>query len=146
MNNEQLAHIAHYRAMMQYALARMTVTFAAVPDEHIDWTPSPSAKSALHIVSHCVDANRRVASVLRGELKAAVPDWNYKLGSKDEALYELALSVGEFEASLDSMTPELYSSSAESPAGATPLPAWMHFIGHHLAEHAADQTSRYPEA
>jgi len=140
--------------MMQYALARMTVTFEAVPKERLDWTPSPTSKSALQIVSHCVDANRGVARVLKGEANSAFPDWSFRLGGKEEALAALAQSVAEYEAGLDAMTPERWDDLAESPGGSLPLSVWMHFIGHHMAEHAAqvdylqtcwdDQESRYP--
>lgn len=152
MNTE---HIALSRQNMRYALARMTATFAAVPDDRIEWSPSATAKSPLHILSHCVDANRQVTRVLRGEELAASPDWSFRVAGREEGLRELESSVAEFEAALDAMTPERFVSVADSPAGPIPLSEWMHFIGWHLAEHAGqidylqtcwdDQESHYPE-
>lgn len=154
MNLDQLNHIELCRAQMRYGLGRMLITFAAVPDDRLNWTPSPTAKTPLRILSHCVDANRAVTRVIRGEAESASPNWDFHIDQRDEATRALEDSVAEYNAALDSMTPELFASQAMSPAGPSPVSEWMHFIGWHLAEHACqidylqtcwdDQESRYP--
>ncbi|MFN7171791.1 MAG: DinB family protein [Fimbriimonadaceae bacterium] len=152
---EQTAHNELCRNQMRYAHQRMRATFLAVPEDKVDWSPTPTAKSALHIVSHCVDANTQIARALMGGPGPQNSNWEFKLSSKEEALRELDRSVAEFDRALEIMSPELYASSAETPVGAAPLHEIMHFMGFHLAEHAGqidylqtcwdDQESRYPE-
>lgn len=154
MSPEQSAHVELCRAQMAYAHARMVATFSAVPEDRIRWSPTHSAKSALQIVSHCVDANRQVALALRGKKAPVGPDWNFVLANKEEALGELSRSVAEFDSALAEMTSELFETTTETPAGHEPMAAIMHFMGWHLAEHAGqidflqtcwdDQESHYP--
>jgi hypothetical protein len=140
---------------MRYAHARMKVTFAAVPADRLAWSPSETAKTPLAILSHCVDANQQVAKILRGDASSAAPNWGFLIPDAGEAVSSLDASVVAYEEALDSMTEARFDELADSPAGPTPVSQWMHFIGWHLAEHAAqvdylqtcwdDQEPRYPE-
>ncbi len=154
MNHDQLAHIDLCRKQMLYAQARMLATFEAVPDERLNWSPAPGAKTPMQILSHCVHANQEVTRVLTGDITEAVRDFTFLIDSRDDALRQLDESVDAFQSALDAMTPELFESVAMSPDGPSPVSEWMHFLGWHLAEHAGqidylqtcwdDQESHYP--
>ncbi|MCG9894592.1 MAG: DinB family protein [Fimbriimonadaceae bacterium] len=155
MNENHAAAIARFRAQMGYAHARMIATFSAVPEDRIDWSPSPTAKSALAIGSHCVDANRAIIEGIRGGEMPEGPNWSFRLPDKQAVLDGLAETFAAYNEALDHATPELWAEVTETPGGPSTRGELADFLGWHLAEHAGqieylqtcwdDQESHYPE-
>src|SRR6185436_20882936 len=53
------------------SLRHLLHTLSFVPDERLNWSPCPTAKSALQIVAHCAISNGAFAEIIDGEAMPA---------------------------------------------------------------------------
>ena len=126
---------------------RFLKSLSFVPDDKLNWSPTPTAKTALRIAAHTAVVAGLFAEVIRsgkfptvdaaqlfGPLKAAED----AIAAREEAIALLRKNTDEVVAALDAATPELIASTLETPFGfSAPMAFFMNVPGEHAASHAA---------
>jgi uncharacterized damage-inducible protein DinB len=109
------AKIDTYRDMYQKGHGMLMSTFAAVPDDKLNWKPADSARSALQIAAHIAASNRYFILAFQGQPPAAdfpeIMKWIAKTAApwttKEKVMEELTGSNAELEAILTNLPPEI---------------------------------------
>lgn len=135
------------QARVKAAAERLGKTFSFVPDDKLNWSPSPTARTALAIVAHACLANRMFAKVLSGEPISPMPTpeevgvssrkFEATIRDRAEAVRLLEETCEGIVAALATMTAERFATSPNSPFGALPMAVWIHLPGRHMDGHAA---------
>lgn len=115
-----------------------------VPDDKLNWSPSPTAKSALQIAAHCavtvgnfaemIQARKLPQDVAEHVAQTAAAEAALTSRAEIEALYRA--NTDAVVAALDTLTPEEVAMSLESSLGwSMPMTflmelPWMHAISH----------------
>ncbi len=135
--------IAHCKNQATTAMEIFLRNLSHVPEERLDWSPSPTANSALQIAAHVAGYSGAFASIIRaGEFPATVGEFMTPI----KLAIESVRSVAEADAmlrhgitdtldALDSVTPERIESSLETPIGPTPFLFFMTLPSVHLTLH-----------
>lgn len=121
--------------------------FAYVPDDKLDWTPTPTSKSAIRIAAHTALYAGRFADMIRNRQVPMPDDLAEWIAQRDAE--ELALTsrvemekvfregTAEVVAALDSLTPEDLELSIDSGQGwSMPMRQLMGLPGFHATLHA----------
>ena len=138
--------IARTRENTESSKAQLLRTFECVPDEKLTYSPAPSARSAIQIVSHCGMANLAFAAILRGE-ELDMPDdpaeaatqirmAGHEIAARDEAIQLIEDSTAQVLAALENVTEERLQTTPESPFGPMPFAFWMELPANHMSVHA----------
>jgi hypothetical protein len=140
------AKIGQAKDATERAAADLRKTFAAVPDDKLDWSPSPTARTPLWLVGHCGAASSAIAALLRGEplplpgdtadAAALIRAAGQGVATRAEALSLLDASTAEVLAALDSVTPARVETVPDSPFGQMPFAFWMEVPANHTVAHA----------
>jgi hypothetical protein len=121
--------------------------FTHVPDDKLNWTPTPTAKSAIRIAAHTALYAGRFAAMIR-ERSCPAPDnleeWLAQRNAEEEAItdrkeMERVFREGTVEviAALDTLTPEEIEMSIDSGQGwSMPMKQMMGLPGWHATLHA----------
>ena len=121
--------------------------FAHVPDDKLEWTPTPTAKSALRIAAHTALYAGRFARMIR-DRRLPVPDdlkeWlaerdaeEIAITSREEMERVFREGTAEVLAALDTLTPEDVEISLDSGQGwSMPMAQVMGLPGFHATLHA----------
>lgn len=136
--------ISQAKAHAEQACAQLLHTFSFVPDDKLNWTPSPTAKSALRIVAHCAVANFGISRPIRNEEPEGSMDFSQMLGmmeakeleidTREKAIEALKASTQEVLRSLDMV--ESLDCSPNSLFGPMPMMFWIFLPGRHMMGHA----------
>ncbi len=121
--------------------------FAHVPDDKLNWTPVPGAKSALRIAVHTAQHAGKFAKMIRDRSVPQVDDLEAFLAARDaeeiavtdRAEMERIFRAGteEFVAALDTLTPEEIEMELDSGQGwSMPMKQLMGLAGWHATLHA----------
>lgn len=121
--------------------------FSHVPDDKLEWTPTPSAKSALRIAAHTALYAGRFAKMIRERRLPVVGDlqeWLAKrdaeemtITSREEVERVFREGTEEVLAALDTLTPEDIERSLDSGQGwAMPMRFLIDLPGFHATLHA----------
>ena len=139
--------VAEAQAGARKATERLSKGLGFVPDDKLNWSPSPTARTSLAIVAHCTLANRFFAQLLRGEPISPMPtpqqmhesmrQFETTIRDRAEAVRQLEASCEEVVAALGKMTAKRLATSADSPFGPLPMTVWMSLPGLHMGGHAA---------
>ena len=139
--------VADCQARAKAAAERLSTTLSFVPDNKLNWSPSPTARTPLAIVAHCCVANRMFAKVLRGEPIAPMPTheevrtlsqkFEATIRERAEAVRQLEASSEEVVAALATMTAERLATSQNSPGGPLPMAVWVNLPSMHMGNHAS---------
>jgi hypothetical protein len=119
-----------------------------VPDDKLNWTPTPTAKSALRIAAHtALYAGRFARMIKNGKLPGSdnlaerMTQRNAEeaaITSRTEVESIFRKGTDEVIAALDSLTPEAIGATLESGFGwSMPLTLLMNMPGLHAWSHAA---------
>ncbi len=123
-------------------------TFSFVPDDKLNWTPSPTAKSAIRIAAHTAIYAGVFAKMIR-ERKLPfgdeIPEFVARIDAAEEALTSRAemeslfrKNTDEALAALDTLTPEAIGMTLDTSLGWTvPMTRLMMLPGTHAFSHAA---------
>ena len=120
--------------------------FSFVPDNKLNWSPTPTAKSALRIGAHTALYAARFARMIR-EVKLPrhdnLEEWlarrnaeEIAVTSREEVEAIFRKGTAEVVAALDSLTPEAVSSTLDSGFGWSVPMTWLmrlpegHAVGH----------------
>ena len=138
--------IAQAKKATEAAKARLLATFAFVPEDKLNWSPSPTARTAAWIVAHCGVSNGAFATILRGEevpLPASPTEAAARIraGGKEVTTREAAVklledSAAEVIRALENVSPERLQTTPMSPFGPFPFAFWMTLPSEHMSGHA----------
>jgi hypothetical protein len=120
--------------------------FSHVPDDKLNWTPTPTAKSAIRIAAHTALYADRFAAMIR-DRKLPAPDnlaeWLAQRNAEEEAVTSRAdietifrKGTDEVIAALDSLNPEEVGGTLDSGQGwSMPMSFLMNLPGWHATCH-----------
>jgi len=121
--------------------------FRYVPDDKLDWTPTPTSKSAIRIAAHTALYAGRFAQMIRDRRTPAPDNLSEWLAQRDAE--EIAISsreemerafregTAQVVEALDSLSPEEIDMSIDSGQGwSTPMKQLMELPGWHATLHA----------
>ena len=122
-------------------------TFSFVPDDKLNWTPSPTAKPAIRIAAHTAIYAGNFAKMIRErqlpsgdipEFVAIVEAAEKLLTSRTEMENLFRQNTDEVIAALDTLAPEAICMSLDSGLGwSLPMTFLMQLPGIHALSHAA---------
>lgn len=137
--------IAQAKQSTQEAAQQLLTLFRFVPDDRLDWSPSETSRTALHLVSHCGMSNRAFAGILRGEMPPLPADpaeaakfiraAGREIATREEAVALLESSVADVLKALDEVTEDQIGTTPELPVGKLPFTVWMQVPANHMQVH-----------
>jgi hypothetical protein len=121
--------------------------FSHVPDDKLNWTPVPTAKSALRVAAHTALYAARFAKMMRDQKLPAVEnleEWLAQRNAEEAAITSRAeiesifrSGTTEVHEALDALTPEAIASRLDSGQGwSMPMTHLMSLPGWHATLHA----------
>lgn len=117
-----------------------------VPDDELNWTPSPTAKSSLQIASHVAICAATFAQVLRtgqliggdvNELLATRQAAEQAVTTREQAIELFKTNTDGVLAALDALTPERIGGMVTTPGLSTPMTFFMNLPSMHAVAHAS---------
>jgi hypothetical protein len=144
--SDTVAQIAQAKEFTEVGTGLFLSTFAAVPDDKLNYSPSATSKSPLRLAGHVSVAANAFASLLRGEPAPEIPladmvawmdEEEKKIATRDEAVQALTSSKEAVISAIDGLTPEAIARTINTPFGEFPTPFLMSLCGLHPACHAA---------
>jgi hypothetical protein len=121
-------------------------TFSFVPDDKLNWTPSPNAKSAIRIAAHTALYAGNFAKMIRNRKLPTddIPAFVARMEAAEQALTNrtemeslFRKNTDEVIAALDTLTPEAIGATLDSSLGWTmPMTFLMNLPGLHAMCHA----------
>jgi hypothetical protein len=109
---------------------RLKLVFSHTPDDKLNWSPSPTARTPVEIVAHCASAVTGVMGMLRGkpfaytsteQFDSVLRQEEKAYKTREQVLAALDESSREVIAWLDSLTPEQVSSTVSTFFGEFPM-------------------------
>lgn len=138
--------IAETKALVERSKTDLLRTFEFVPEDKLEWAPSPTARSPLWLVGHCGAAGGAFASLLRGEvpdfpadpaeLMVAIRNGGKDIHTREAAVRSVEESTAAILASLDTVTEERMSGMSQTPFGPLPFAMWVDAAWSHPYGHA----------
>lgn len=130
------------------AKEQMAQALATTPDDRINWTPSPTARTPIQQVAHAAFVVKGLHGVLDGkplpagstdEADRGLREWEQPFSTREQVLDLLEQNSANYVAWLDALTPERLASSFEMPFGFGPAPmsVGLTLIPGHTLWHAA---------
>ncbi len=115
-----------------------------VPPDRLEWSPTPTAKSALQIAAHVAGYSGGFAGILRrGAFPENVEDFLGPIEARtksvthaDQAETVLREGTAETLAALERVRPEWIGATIETPIGPTSFLFFMNIPADHLIGHA----------
>ncbi len=139
--------VASYKESAIRGMEHFLMLFSHVPDDKLNWTPTPTSKSALRIAAHTALYAGRFARMIRDRKLPAVDnltEWLAQRNAEEAAItcraeIETVFRKGTEEviAALDSLTPEDLGIILDSGLGwSMPITFLMNLPGVHATLHA----------
>lgn len=139
--------ISQTKAELIRATERMAHALATTPDDRINWSPSPSARTPLQEVVHGAAAIAGIRGMLTGEpfpyaglaeFDAAMRAAEKQFTTRAPVLSLLEQNTAEYLAWLDTLTPEQLAATVQPPFGPpVPTAVGITFAAYHLSSHVA---------
>lgn len=134
------------RGSFAHSCDRLTALLLSTPSDKLNWSPAPSARSAVQVAAHAAWAIHDINEMLCGrtvafntteEADAFFRQREEPYSSSDEVLELLKKHSAEFQAILDGLTPESLASSITLPfgMGTAPLGFALTFQSLHMNDH-----------
>jgi hypothetical protein len=145
MNQE----IQESRANFTAAKDRLTQAFATTSDDRINWSPSATARTPVHLVAHAAGAVKNLHNTLDGRTfpapNPAVADkefleWEQQFSTREQVLEVLEKNSRAYLEWLDALDPERLDTMVKMPFGFGELP--MRLVLTFQAFHMQDHTSQ----
>ena len=136
--------VTQAKAEFNRAKGRLTHALETTPDDKINWSPSPTARTPIQIVAHAGMGTTLVQGMLQtgafpyaspADYDAATRKAEKAYTTRAGALELLEQTSGTFFAYLDTLTPEQLASTIDLPFGSFPLAAAITFPADHLRNH-----------
>jgi len=138
--------IPEAKAEFTRAKERIARALSTTPDDKINWSPGPCARTPLQQVAHGAMAICGIQGMLVGkpfpyadivEADAAWRAAEKEFTTREQVLGLLEQSSAEYLAWLDTLTAEQLASTLQLPFGSFPMAAAITFAADHLRNHAA---------
>ena len=139
--------ISQTKAEFVRAKERMAHALATTPDDRINWSPSPTARTPIQEVAHGAGAISGILGMLNGkpfpyssvaEFDTALRAAEGEFTTREQVLSLLEQNSADYLAWLDALTPERLASTVQSPFGPTPsMAVAITFPTYHLQNHIA---------
>ena len=145
-NTQAVESIERAKGAVQTSRDLLLKTFAFVPDEKLNWSPSTTARTPLQIAAHCGGANATFATLLRGEpwpLAKTAAEANEQIRNgpteihtREAAVQKIEDSAAALVAALEKATPATLETMLWTAFGEFPYGFAMTFPAEHMAGHA----------
>lgn len=128
------------------AKSRVATGLKTTPDDKINWSPSPTARTAVQQVAHVAISIKGMMDWLKGvpfpyadfaEMDTAARAMEKEYTSRDQVLQLLDENSDAYLGWLDSLTPEFLATTLETPFGSFPMSNAITFPADHTRGHAA---------
>ncbi|MDE2125218.1 MAG: DinB family protein [Armatimonadetes bacterium] len=114
-----------------------------VPADKLNWSPTPTAKSAMQVAAHCAGYSGAFAWIIReGKFPCTVEEFRGRVQASiesvttlEEAEAMLRQGIAETLAALDTVKPEQVGAMVDSPQGQTPFKFFLTVPARHLEAH-----------
>lgn len=136
--------ISMCKARATEAMERFLCVLSFVPEHKVNWSPAPTAKSALQIAAHCAGYGGAFAPVIRdgtfprveeflGPIQATIES----IETLDQAEAVLRKGIADTLAALDAVKPEQMGATVLTPIGPQPFAFFLDIPARHLFAHTA---------
>lgn len=134
------------KAELVRAKGRLTRALETTPDDRINWSPSPTARTPIHQVVHSATSIGGIQGMLAGkpwefggpeDMDKATREEEKSYDSREQALAVLEKHSSVYLAWLDTLTPDQVASTLDTPFGSFPMAAAITFPADHMRGHAA---------
>ena len=138
--------ISQAKAEFTRAKDRLAKDLATTPDDRINWSPSPSARTPIQQVAHVALSIPGIQRMLTGHMvdmsSIATLDAQWRAAEKafttrEEVLTLLDKNSADYLAWLDTLTPEQIGSTLNLPMGAWPMAQAMTWVADHIRCHSS---------
>ena len=139
--------ISQTKAELLRSKKRMAQALATTPDDKLQWSPSPTARTPLQQVAHGASGIANTQGMLTGmpfpypsigEYDKAARTDEQQFTTRDQVLSLLEQSCTDYFTLLDTLTPEQLASTVQLPFGTSfPMAVCITFAASHLNDHAA---------
>ncbi|HLJ53794.1 MAG TPA: DinB family protein [Chthonomonadaceae bacterium] len=128
-------------------MERFLKTFEAVPDDKVNWSPSPSAKTPLQIAAHAACTAGNFAVLFRegrfpamdiGQFMAHMKETESRVTTREQAVALFRANTDAAIAALEAITPGSLAATIDTPFGfSAPMSQFTMVPGMHAQAHAA---------
>jgi hypothetical protein len=114
------------KASFLRAKDRLVRALANTPDDRLNWSPSPSARSPLHVAAHSADAIRNIHNMLDGrpfpvptsdEADVGFREWEKQFTTREQVTALLDEVSDAYVAWLDALGPSRLDDRCQLPFG-----------------------------
>ena len=130
-----------------HAKELMLATLDTTPDDRINWSPSPTSRSPLQLVSHAASVVKLMHDTWDGqpfpdiqpkEADASMRDAEMKCGTREEVVAKFNENCDSYLQWLDNVTPEKLDKMINLPFGPeAPVSFAIQFTSLHMNSHTA---------
>jgi hypothetical protein len=131
-----------------HAKSRMSRALETTPDERLNWSPSPTARTPIQQVAHAAKAVKNMKETFDGntfqaestaEAEQRFREWEIQFSTREEVIDLLERNSAEYLAWLDTLTPDRLNSMVKLPfnLGEAPMMACLSFPPAHTHGHAS---------
>lgn len=126
------------RAAAEAAHKRFLWAVSHVPDDRLDWSPAPTAKSTLAMARHVAGSNAFIAAVLRGDKVETGPfDEGPAAASREDIQRIVDASACEVIAAIDDLPDHKLEGMLQTPFGESPASFFVWLPARHMDGHAS---------
>ena len=136
------------RADYKQATGRLAQLLAKTPDDRLNWSPSPSARTPIQLAAHSAEAIKNIQGFLEGhpfEITDTAKaddffrDWEKQFTTREQVVSLLEKTNARYLAFLDALTPDRLDTLVELPfgLGKAPLAIGLTFAPNHTQTHIA---------
>jgi hypothetical protein len=131
-----------------YAKSQLVRALNTTPDDRINWSPAPSARTPIEIAAHAAEGVKNIHGTLDGRTFAVpTPEeadrgfraWEAQFKTREKVLDLLERNSEAFVGWLDGLTPERLETMVTMPfgMGQVPLSMAITFVARHTQYHVA---------
>ena len=146
--NHQQETIERAKADFARAKQELLTALSSTPDERLDWSPSPSARTPLQQVAHAASALKSIHEMLNGHTfgvnstdsaDESFREHDAQFTSREEVVHLLEENSAAYERFLDALAPESLGRTIDLPfgQGRAPLTEALFFAPGHTNWHTA---------
>jgi hypothetical protein len=126
------------------AKERMAHNLATTPDDKINWSPAPTARTPIQLVAHGAMGTAGIQGMLMGkpfpyssfaEMDTALRVQEKEFTTREQALDLLEKTSAEYLQWLDTLTAEQLASTVQAPFGSIPMVIGITLPADHLRNH-----------
>jgi hypothetical protein len=126
-------------------LKQFLYNFSFVPDDKLNWSPSPTARTPMQILSHTAVIAQSLVSMLNGigsdasleTVLASLKKAESELTDREQAIMVLKDGVSKALEAMKALKPEQLSTIVNHPFMNAPIATWMNLYWRHLDMHTA---------